>query len=46
MKALYVLLFLSLSVGFIPTKAHAQANEDELKEIILEGEEYSLDALT
>lgn len=46
MKALCVLLFLSLAVGFIPRDLHAQANEDELKEIILEGEEYSLDALT
>lgn len=40
MKLLYVLLFLSLSLGH--HKAHA--DENELKEILLEGEEYSLDA--
>ena len=46
MKASCVLLFLTLLVGFIPTNVRAQVNEDELKEIIIEGEEYSLDALT
>ncbi len=46
MKATCVLLFLSLLVGLLPPQLFAQANEDELKEIILEGEEYTLDALS
>lgn len=40
MKTLCVLLFLSLLVG----RAYAQLEADELKEIILEGEETNLDA--
>lgn len=40
MKLICVLLFLS---GFVRL-AYAQVNEDEFKEIILEGEEYSLEA--
>lgn len=40
MKVICVLLFLSISVG----SAFAQSNEDELKEIILESEDTSLDA--
>lgn len=40
MKLICVLLFLSVLVG----RVSAQSNEDELKEIILEGEETSLEA--
>jgi hypothetical protein len=40
MKALYVLLFLSLFIGH----GKSYADENELKEIQLEGEEYSLEA--
>lgn len=40
MKTICVLLFLSLFIGH----AHAQLEADELKEIILEGEETNLDA--
>jgi hypothetical protein len=40
MKALHVLLFLSLFIGH----SFVRADENELKEILLEGEEYSLEA--
>lgn len=40
MKLLCVLLFLSLSIGNV----FGQTNEDELKEITLEGQEYTLEA--
>lgn len=45
MKKTCVLLFLTLLIGGFSENLWAQANEDELKEILLEGEEYSLDAL-
>ena len=40
MKLICVLLFLSIFIGNV----FGQANEEELKEIILEGEEYTLEA--
>lgn len=40
MKVICVLLFLSVLVGSV----HAQSNEDELKEIILESEDTSIEA--